>query len=183
MFCITPYKTRSPFALFLAVMSLSSGTYADTPADTGGAEEKLQIIARSPRDSLAYDQIVAQIPIGHAPIGSVALANLNIALHSAKQQAEITLCGGRWTPPGTVVFQQGPAIEQRFFHTDEIPAWHYVAFRHPRELACNTNSRAAFFLEMSRNLPGWVQIRPAGQLSAFQQGESVLLEQETIAVK
>jgi len=36
---------------------------------------------------------------------------------------------------------------------------------------------------MSRNLPGWVQIRPAGQLSAFQQGESVLLEQETIAVK
>ena len=183
MFCITPYKTRSPFALFLAVMSVSSGTYADTPADTGRAEEKLQIIAHSPRDSLVYDQIVAQIPIGHAPIGSVALANLNIALHSAKQQAEITLCGGRWTPPGTVVFQQGPAIEQRFFHTDEIPAWHYVAFRHPGKLACNTNSRAAFFLEMSRYLPGWVQIRPAGHLSAFQQGELVPLEQETVAVK
>ena len=183
MFCITSHKTRPPFALFLAVMTLSSGAYADTPTDTGRTEEKLQIITSSPRDSLAYDQIIAQIPVGRAPIGSVALANLNIALHSAKQQAEITLCDGQWAPQGTVVFQQGPAIEQRSSHANEIPAWHYVAFRHPRELACNTNSRAAFFLEMSRYLPGWVQIRPAGQLSAFQQGESVPLEQETVAVK
>lgn len=183
MFSITSHKTRPPFALFLAVMTLSSATYADTPADTGRTEEKLRIIANSPRDSLAYDQIMAQIPVGHAPIGSVALANLNIALHSAKQQAEITLCDGQWTPQGTVVFQQGPAIEQRLSRTDEIPAWHYVAFRYPLKLGCNTNSRAAFFLEMSRYLPGWVQIRPAGQLSAFQQGESVLLEQKTVAVK
>jgi hypothetical protein len=183
MFCITSHKTRPPFALFLAFMTLSSGAYADTPADTGGTEKKFQKIANSPRDSLAYDQIIAQIPVAHAPIGSVALANLNIALHSAKQQAEITLCDGQWAPQGTVVFQQGPAIEQRFSRTDEIPAWHYVAFRYPLKLACNTNSRAAFFLEMSRHLPGWVQIRPAGQLSAFQQGESVPLEQETVAVK
>ncbi len=168
--------------LLLAVQSLYSGAYASTPADPGQPGKGLHI-SYNPHDSLAYDQIVARIPLRQASTGSVALANLNIALHNAKQQAEIKLCDGQWAAQGALVFQQGPVIERSPAHTNEIPSWHYVALRHPWEFACGLNSRAAFFLEMSRHLPAWIQIRPAGQFTAFRQGETVLLEQKSIAIK
>lgn len=168
--------------LLLAVQSVYSGVYASTPADTG-QPGKAPHISYNPRTSLAYDQIVAWIPLRQASTGSVALANLTIALHSAKQQAEIKLCDGQWAAQGSLVFQQGPVVERSPAHTNEIPSWHYVALRHPWEFACGTSSRAAFFLEMSRHLPAWVQIRPAGQFTAFRQGETVLLEQESFAIK
>jgi hypothetical protein len=182
MFPISFHKTRLPFMLFLAVQCLHSGVYAGTPADTGQPEINLQTLY-NPSDSLAYDQIVARIPHNQAPIRSVALASLSIALHNAKQQAEISLCDGQWAPHGSVVFQQGPVMKRSSPDKNEMPSWHYNALRQPREFVCGTSSRAAFFLEMSRYLPAWIQIRPAGQFTAFRQGETVLLEQESIAIK
>ncbi|MFQ5643598.1 MAG: hypothetical protein ACE5FQ_07850 [Thiogranum sp.] len=169
------HKTGLLFTLFLAIQSLSPDVCADTPGATG----------HLPRNSLNYDQIVARIPMDQAPIRSVALANLNIALHYARQQAVITRCDGQWTPRGPVVFRQGPAIVQGSSHArvPRVSSWHYVALRQPGILACDTGSRAAFFLEMSRYLPAWVQIRPAGQLTAFRQGEAVLPVQEAVAIK
>jgi len=168
--------------LSMAVQPLYSVAYAGAPADSGQPGKEFHT-SFNPRDSLAYDQIVARIPLGNAPIGAVALANLNIALHNAKQQTENSLCNGQWAPHGSVVFQQGPVAERSSPYTKEMPSWHYNVFRHPRELACGATSRAAFFLEMSRYLPDWIQIRPAGQFTAFRQGETVLLEQETVAIK
>ncbi len=168
--------------LLLAVQALYSVAYASTPPDTEQPGKEPNTAYNFP-DSLAYDQIVARIPLDQAPIRSVALANINIVLHNAKQQAEITLCDGRWAPRGAVVFQQGPVIEQSSLHMNEIPSWYYHALRRPWKLDCGTSSRAAFMLEMKRYLPAWIQIRPAGQLSAFRQGETVLLEQETVAIK
>ena len=182
MFSISFHKTGLPFMLFLATQFLYSGACASTPADTGQPGKGLHI-SYNPHDSLAYDQIVARIPLRQASTGSVALATLTIALHNAKQQAEIKLCDGQWAAQGSLVFQQGPVIKQSPAHTNKIPSWHYVALRHPRQLACGSNSRAAFFLEMSRHLPAWIKIRSAGQFTAFRQGETVLLEQESIAIK
>ncbi len=169
--------------LLLAVQPLFSNAYASSPAYTGQQGRELHASLNPLDSNLTYDQIVARIPLSQAPTRSVALANLSIALHNAKQQAEIKLCDGQWAPRGALVFRQGPVIEQGSRHSNELPSWYYVALRHPRELACGTGSRAAFFLEMSRYLPAWVRIRPAGQLSAFRQGEAVLLEQEAVAIK
>ncbi len=182
MFSISFHKTGLPLMLFLAAQSLYSGAYASTPVDTG-QPGKGPHTPYNPRTSLAYDQIVAWIPLRQASTASVALANLNIALHYAKQQAEIKLCDGQWSPTGSLAFQQGPVVERSSAHTNEIPSWHYVALRHPWGFTCGTSSRVAFFLEMSRHLPAWVQIRPAGQFTAFRQGETVLLEQESFAIK
>lgn len=176
------HKSRLALTLFLAFQTLFSIAYANTPADTEQPENQSRT-SYNPRDNLAYDQIVARIPLGQAATGAVVLASINIALHKAKQQAEFTLCSGRWAPQGSIVFQQGPVVERLSSSANEIPSWHYVAFRHPRELACGATSRAAFFLEMSRYLPAWIQIRPAGQLIAFQQGETVMLDPGTVAIK
>jgi len=179
---VSIHKTGLLLILLLAVQPLYSAAYASTPADSERPEREIRI-SYNFRNSLAYDQIVAWIPLDQAPIGSAALANLNVALHNAKQQAEINLCNGQWAPRGSVVFQQGPVIKQRSPGTNEILTWYYNVFRHPWKISCGTTSRAAFFLEMSRYLPDWIQIRPAGQSTAFRQGESLQLEQETVAIK
>lgn len=180
MFPVSFHRIRLTFILFLAVQSVDSVTYASAPVNPGQPELHTSY---NPLNSLAYDQIVARIPLNQASISSVALANLNVALHYAKQQAEITLCNRQWTSYGSIVFQQGPVIERDSSQMNEVPSWHYNVLRQPGEFACGTGSRTAFFLELSRHLPAWVQIRPAGQLTAFRQGETVLLEQETFAIK
>jgi len=177
---VSIHKTGLPLILFLTVQPLYSVAYASTPADTEQPEKAFHT-SYNPVDNLAYDQIVARIPLDYAATGAVALANLNIALHNAKQQAEITLCKGQWTPHGPVVFQQGPAIKRS--PPQGMSSWHFSAFRQPAKLACGSTSRTAFFLEMSRYLPAWIKIRPAGQLIAFRQGETVMLEQSTVAIK
>ncbi len=175
---VSPLKSGLPLILFLTVHALYSVAYASTPADTEQPEKEFNT-SYNPTDSLSYDHFVARIPLRYAPTAAAALATLNVALHNAKQQAEITLCKGQWAPRGSVVIQQGPTIERN--SPREIPSWHFSATRHPAELACGTTSRTAFFLEMSRYLPAWIKIRPAGQLTAFQQGETVVLEQRTVA--
>ncbi len=177
---VSIHKTGLPLILFLTIQAVYSVAYASTPADSKQPERAFRT-SYNPDDSLAYDQFIARIPLDYAPTGAVALATLNLALHKAKKQAEITLCKGQWTPHGSVVFQQGPAIKRS--PPQGIPSWHFNAFRQPWELACGTTSRAAFFLEMSRYLPAWIKIRPAGQLLAFRQGETVMLEQRAIAIK
>ncbi len=177
---VSIHKTGLPLILFLIVQPLYSVAYASRPADSEQPGKEFRT-SYNPGDSLAYDQVVARIPLSYAPIEAVALATLNIALRNAKLQAEMTLCKGQWAPHGPVVFQQGPSIERS--PSQRMPSWHINAFRRPGELACGTTSRTAFFLEMSRYLPAWIKIRPAGQLTAFRQGEAVMLEQRTLAIK
>ena len=114
-----------------------------------------------------YDQIIAQMPLNRAAIASVALAELNIALHQAKNRAEQTLCQGNWTPSGEVVQQIGPLVVAK---TAAPKIWLYQSLRRAHPLACDRVSRAQFFLEMSRHLPAWVSIRPAGQIVSFSEG-------------
>jgi len=122
----------------------------------------------TPADVLQdYDQVIAQIPGDHARIASVALAELNIALHQAKKQAALTLCQGHWMPSGEVVQQLGPLPVTQ---SDGGTIWIYQAARHAHPLACEHTSRAQFFQEMSRHLPAWISLRPAGELVTFSQG-------------
>ena len=114
-----------------------------------------------------YDQVIARIPYSRAGIASVALAELNIILYEAKTSAEQTLCDGHWSPSGEALQQVGPlAVKQR----DAEKIWLYQSLRRAHPLACDGVSRAEYFLEMSRHLPAWVSIRPAGQISVFNQG-------------
>lgn len=122
-----------------------------------------------PPRTLPYDQVNADIPLDGTPIASVALARLTIALHHAKSRTEARLCHGNWSPSGDIVHQDGPQRETG--PTVETGThWHYTELRQPLSLNCNHISRAQFFLEMSRHLPAWVSVRPAGQFTAFRQG-------------
>ena len=136
-----------------------------------------------PLDPWAYDQVVAHPPLKQAPIASVALAQVNIALHMAKKNAEQALCNGLWTPLGHLA--QPSRTGDKTLHTTNKPHsknWHFNMLRYPHELSCGEVSRAMFFKEMSRHLPGWIRIRPAGQLTAFKQGETVLLNEISLAL-
>lgn len=127
-----------------------------------------------------YDQFIAQMPHNRAAIASVALAKLNIALRNAKNRAEQTLCHGDWTPSGEVLQQIGPLAVA----PDGAPKiWLYQSLRRAHPLACDRVSRAQFFLEMSRHLPAWVSIRPAGQIISFSEGLAQPLPPSYLAVR
>lgn len=115
-----------------------------------------------------YDWVMAEMPAYQAAIGSVALAKINIALHSARLHAQQTLCQGHWSPGGKTMRVSGP---ESTTSAAGQPVWHYQSLRQPHPLACTGVSRAEFFLEMSRHLPEWVTIRPAGYAVVFRMGE------------
>jgi len=116
-----------------------------------------------------YDRVMAEMPSHQAAIGSVALAKLNIALRSARLHAQQALCQGHWSPGGKTMQVNGP---EPATNAAGQPVWHYQSLRQPHPLACTGVSRARFFLEMSRHLPEWVTIHPAGYTSAFRLGET-----------
>ena len=115
-----------------------------------------------------YDSVTAEIPAAQAAISSVALAKINIALRTARLSAQQTLCQGHWSPGGKTLQVSGP---EPAVNTTGESVWHYHSLRQPHPLACTGVSRAQFFLEMSRHLPEWVAIRPAGHTSAFRLGK------------
>jgi len=116
-----------------------------------------------------YDRVVAEMPADQAATGSVALAKLNIVLRSARLHAQQTLCQGHWSPGGQITQVSAP---ESTTNAAGQPVWHYQSLRQPHPLACAGVSRARFFLEMSRHLPGWVTIRPAGYAVVFRLGET-----------
>lgn len=176
------YKTGLSLLLLLA-QGLPHGVYAQNLPDNARTSQKTPT-SYNPDTLANYDQVIASVPRNEAATASVALASITIALHRAKQSAEHELCGGRWAPRGNLLRRQGPAIDRNPPGTAKTPTpWHYNALRQALPLACNKVSRAEFFLEMSRHLPAWIQIRPAGQLSAYRQGENILLNPQTVAVK
>ncbi len=174
-------RIGASLALFLAGSSWHFSACSQSAPDNGPTSVTGPVPAL-PQDPWTYDQVTAQIPRAEAPIASVALAKINLSLHEARRNVEQRLCTGRWTLQGTVLHEQGPALDQARGAQDPATAsWHYTSFRIPHNLSCNTTiSRARFFLEMSRYLPEWIQIRPAGLNIAFQQGRAVLV-QETFA--
>jgi len=125
-----------------------------------------------------YDSVIAQIPADHAEIGSVALAKLNIALRSARLHAQQTLCNGHWSPGGEPMHVNGPEAGT---NASGQAVWQYQSLRQPRPLACQGVSRARFFLEMSRHLPEWVAIRPAGYAVTFRLGETESIPPTSLA--
>ncbi len=126
------------------------------------------------------DQLIAHIPSERAAIASVALARLNIALHTAKIRAERSLCQGDWSPSGETLQQAGPTVIASG-GSDKV--WAYQSLRRAQPLNCGQVSRTRFFQEMSRYLPPWVSIRPAGQTTAFNQGIARSLPSSYLAVR
>ena len=133
-------------------------------------------LAQPPADDPAsprrVDEVQARLPVERAATSSVVLARIQIALHRAYRNTSQSLCGGHWMPRGRLVFRQGPER----LSNDGHPAtngghWVYRALRHPPALDCKGVSRAEYFLEVSRHLPDWISIRPAGQLIAFRSGQ------------
>jgi hypothetical protein len=115
-----------------------------------------------------YDRVTAEIPADQAAIRSVALAKLNIARRSARLHAQQTLCQDHWSPGGKTIQASGP---EPTTNATGQPVWHYQSLRQPHPLACTGVSRTRFFLEMSRHLPEWVTIRPAGYTVVFRPGD------------
>lgn len=155
---IIPLAARHPLVhrRLLMLLSISLGSIAHAvPAHGDTTAEP------------AYDQVMARIPGDTAGIAPVALAQLNIALHRAKKQAATALCKGSWLPDGEIVQQLGPLP---VILTNYKTVWIYQVARRPVPLACEQASRAQFFQEMSRHLPAWVSIRPAGGLTTYRLG-------------
>lgn len=149
-----PFLPRSLVALLS--ISLVSQAVAGTPQEDAAEPS-----------AAGYDQIIARMPVEEAEIAPVALARLTIALHRAKKQAAETLCKGNWFADGELVQRLGPLSIALADHTT---VWIYQASRQPAPLACEQVSRAQFFQEMSRHLPEWVSIRPAGLSTAYRLG-------------
>jgi hypothetical protein len=96
----------------------------------------------------------------------VALARLVIALHDARGRAASKFCSGNRAPSGA-------AVQQTMDRLPDQKIWCYRSLRQPLPLACGPVSREQFFLEMSRHLPLWVSLRPAGQNTTFSQGAMI----------
>lgn len=127
-----------------------------------------------------HDQVIARMPGAEARIAPVMLAKLNSALHQAKKQAADVLCRGHWLPDGERFLQIGPTPATL---DDGTRVWAYQAARRALPLACDQVSRAQFFLEMSRHLPAWVTIQPAGQLTAYRQGSALFIAPSRLATR
>jgi len=148
-------STRLPTLLLLACLAVCSRAHA-LPEAAASTE------------SLYYDQVSARIPRDQAPIASVAMARLIIALHSARKLAVQSLCNGNWSPAGETLQRIGPYLPPT--QTSEDSVWIYQSLQRAQPLTCGEVSRARFFREMSRHLPAWISIRPAGQTTVFNQG-------------
>jgi hypothetical protein len=127
-----------------------------------------------------HDQVIARMPGPEAQIAPVMLAKLTIALHEAKKQAADALCQGHWLPDGERLMQFGPAPATL---GDGSRVWAYQDARRALPLACDQVSRAQFFLEMSRHLPAWVTVRPAGQLTGYRQGTALFVAPSHLATR
>lgn len=166
----------------LLVLPAGSAVCADTapPATAATATALEQPVADSNRwpSQQDYDEVIAMVPREQAPLASVVLAEVNIALHDARRRTQQALCAGQWTPNGTLLLQYGPQLEVPEPATPQARSWIYQAIRQPNNIACDQVTRAGFFLEMSRHLPDWITIRPAGQPIAYRQGQGILPPQQ-----
>jgi hypothetical protein len=122
----------------------------------------------------SYDEVIAYVPHQQAESPSVALAKVNIALYRAKQLTEERLCSGKWTPRGTLLYQQG---------SEASGAWFFESLRTPNVLICTGITRTEYFTEMSRHLPDWISVRPAGQTSTFRLGQAFTKGQHSLAIR
>lgn len=133
----------------------------------------------------SYDEVVAQVPRQQAEVPSVALAQINIALYRAKQLTEARLCTGKWTPRGTLLSRQGPETAGTPSNENRggNEPWYFQSLRHPETLVCPNVTRAEYFLEMSRHLPTWVSVRPAGYETTFRLGQAFTDGQHSLATR
>ena len=132
----------------------------------------------------SYDEVTAHLPRQQAEIPAVALAKINIALYQAKQLTEARLCSGKWTPRGALLYRRGPAVTTPASGAEPgARHWFFQSFRRPATLACADVTRAEYFLEMSRHLPAWISIRPAGQVTAFRLGQVFTEGQGSLAAR
>ncbi len=138
-----------------------------------------------PDNRWSYDEVTANVPRKQAAIAAVALAKINIALYRARQLAEQRLCAGKWTPRGTVQQQQGPVVMNRELHDRETAksVWFFQSLRDPQTLTCPDVTRAEYFMEMSRHLPAWISVRPAGQVTQFRLGQVFAGNQHSVAAR
>ncbi len=108
-------------------------------------------------------EVVAWIPRTQASIQSVAMAKAQVALASAKREAEADLCGGRWQlgNPGaahSAVADLAPAL------LGGKASWQYVIPWQPELHKCPDVAAQEFLQAVSDGLPEWMLIRdPAGQ--------------------
>jgi len=179
---MAPLLLRS-IRCILLVLPVGSAVCADsdTPATPIAVTTGPQAVAdnKPPPGRQHYDEVIAVIPREQAALASVVLAEVSIALHGARQRTQHVLCAGQWTPNGPLVLQYGPQLEAQSSAASHPRSWIYRAFREPSTLSCNQVTRARFFVEMSRQLPDWITIRPAGQPIAYRQGQSVLPPPQT----
>jgi len=184
---MVPLLLRGIHCLLLVVPAgtalCSDAPAAPTAAAPDGIWQQAAVLPM-PAGRANYDEVAARLPLTQAPVASVVLARLNIALHQARQRTHQQLCAGQWTPSGALHLEYGPQIEQHSTATTPHRYWAYRSLRQPGPFACRGVNRDRFFQEMSRHLPGWITIRPAGQDVAYRQGQGVLpVTQSRIAAK
>ncbi len=158
--------------LFRHITIFACAVLLALPAD--GALAAASPFAGAAETRWRYDEVTAKLPREQAAIASVAQARINIALHHARRLTEQRLCAGNWSPRGSIHRQQGPLLVRQadFNAGPNDNVWFFQTLREPVRLACNGVSRARYFMEMSRHLPAWISIRPAGLATQFRLGEA-----------
>lgn len=165
-------------------VALCSEAPVAPPGEAPGRASQQAALLLTPGRHEDYDEVTARLPLAQAPVASVALARINVALHQARQRAGQQLCADQWTPSGALYLEWGPQLEEHSPATTRAPYWSYRSLRQPSTAACQGISRDRFFQEMSRHLPDWITVRPAGREIAYRQGQGILPSgQSRIAAK
>ena len=176
----SPFRYLRFSLLLLSSFGLVNAPTAAPVNDLPGRNISPTAIASAHRP-LDFDEVAASLPRDLAPIPAVVIAQVNIAMHQARQRAEQKLCAGRWTPRGTKAQEIGPLLpDVQSSATASNESWVYRSFRTPENLGCGQVTRSYFFQEVSRHLPAWITVRPATQVTAYRQGIAIGAAQPSI---
>ncbi len=127
-----------------------------------------------PVASMELDHVIAWVPVDQASTAGVAQALVHLSLDKALRAAEAELCHGTWQLSATTMVQVKPRPALAPAALGAHQAWYYRLSRVAQTPdACSDVDHDRFQRTISRHLPTWILIRPAHQLSLWQQGNTV----------
>jgi hypothetical protein len=161
--------------LVLLLLGGLSQSCAQVPTGTiSGSRVDITADQPVPSAHASLDQVIAWVPLDRAPTAGVAQAHIHVALRKAKRLAEAELCEGIWTLNRPARLQVKPRRATAPAAAGGGEAWFYRLSREPATgQVCAGVDSSTFLRTVSHHLPSWMLLRPAYQLSFYQQGRPV----------
>jgi hypothetical protein len=110
------------------------------------------------------DHYSAWIPENLAPTATVAQAMVHVALGKARLQAGDQLCGTS-LPPAQIMDHVGPLRMKRSSVQDGRSFWYYRISQQPVMPGCANIDRTEQYRALQDQLPDWVRLNPAVEIS------------------